>query len=95
MEEGQKAEVDAKGGLKIEPTEEDQPEAVGCEGVQSLSDIQVPKTGQLCELDSKNVECDLCQEEVEEGDKYRLHLVDKHNVTMEEVEAMADAAMSS
>ena len=56
MEEGQKAEVDAKGGLKIEPTEEDQPEAVGCEGVQSLSDIQVPKTGQLCELDSKSGE---------------------------------------
>ena len=42
-----------------------------------------------------NVKCDLCQEEVEEGDNYRLHLVDKHNVTMEEVEAMADAAMSS
>ena len=43
----------------------------------------------------ENVKCDLCQEEVEEGDNYRLHLVDKHNVTMEEVEAMADAAMSS
>ena len=43
----------------------------------------------------ENVECDLCQEKVEEGDKYRLHLVNKHNVTMEEVEAMADAAMSS
>ena len=41
----------------------------------------------------ENVKFDLCQEEVEEGDKYRLHLVDKHNVTMEEVEAMADAAM--
>ena len=41
----------------------------------------------------ENVKCDLCQEE--EGDNYRLHLVDKHNVTMEEVEAMADAAMSS
>ena len=43
----------------------------------------------------ENVKCDLCQEEVEEGDNYRLHLVDKRNVTMEEVEAMADAAMSS
>ena len=54
--------------------------------------------GQVSEnlaLEEENVECDLCQEEVEEGDKYRLHLVDKHNVTMEEVEAMADAAMSS
>ena len=30
----------------------------------------------------ENVKCDLCQEEVEEGDNYRLHLVDKHNVTM-------------
>ena len=56
MEKGQKAEVNAKGGVKIEPTEEDQAEAVGCEGVQSLSDIQVPKTGQLCELDSKSGE---------------------------------------
>ena len=43
----------------------------------------------------ENVKCDLCQEEVEEGDNYRLHFVDKQNVTMEEVEAMADAAMSS
>ena len=43
----------------------------------------------------ENVKCDLCQEEVEVGDNYRLHLVNKHNVTMEEVEAMADAAMSS
>ena len=43
----------------------------------------------------ENVECDLCPEEVEEGDKYRLHLVDKHNITMKEVEAMICAAISS
>ena len=41
----------------------------------------------------ESVKCDLCGDEVEEGDKYRLHLVDKHRITMENVEAMADAAM--
>ena len=39
VEEGEKAEVDAKGGLEIEPTEKDQSKAVGSEGVQSLGVI--------------------------------------------------------
>ena len=41
----------------------------------------------------ENVKCDLCQEEVEEGDNYKLHLVQEHNISMEDLEAMADAAM--
>ena len=39
VEEGEKAEVDAEGGLEIEPTEKDQSKAVGSEGVQSLGVI--------------------------------------------------------
>ena len=39
------------------------------------------------------VRCDMCQDEVEEGDRYRLHLQEQHNVSMEDVEILFNMSL--